>query len=153
MSVLIHKQECLSIMIYFKYHETFASWVSAHQKREMSLGAKINIIIIHANWMNEWGMLRARLHFLLADAKQKVRACTKFPHSLSPWTNFALHGQSVSQSVRERDTYKERERGRGGGEKERDRERWKQETERERYAEYGCFILIFNRNDRCLGTF
>jgi hypothetical protein len=46
---------------------------------------------------------------------------------------------------------RERERGRerkteGGRESKRERER-------ERDVEYGCFIFIFKRNDRCLGTF
>ncbi len=36
--------------------------------------------------------------------------------------------------------------------RERERER-KRERERERDEEYGCFILIFKRNDGCLGTF
>jgi hypothetical protein len=37
-----------------------------------------------------------------------------------------------------------------GGENDEERER---ERERERDVEYGRFIFIFKRNDRCLGTF
>jgi hypothetical protein len=29
----------------------------------------------------------------------------------------------------------------------------KRVRKRERDVEYGCFVLIFNKNDRCLGTF
>ncbi len=39
----------------------------------------------------------------------------------------------------ERESEKEGERGR--------------ERKKERDVEYGCFILIFKRNDGCLGTF
>jgi hypothetical protein len=50
----------------------------------------------------------------------------------------------VRKSDKERDREREGERERGReGERERERER-----ERD-----GCFILIFKRNDGCLGTF
>ncbi len=84
-----------------------------------------------------------RPHFLLARAKQKVPVCSK--HS------------SFSQSEREKHRKRERE-----GERERERERKRQREgeregergrERKRYAEYGCIIFIFKRNDGCLGTF
>ncbi len=58
---------------------------------------------------------------MLADAKQKVWACYKFPHSVTPWTKIALPGQSV----RERERVSERERE-GEGEREgRERKREK----------------------------
>jgi len=38
-------------------------------------------------------------------------------------------------------------------EKEGEREGWEGEKERERSVEYGCFIFIFKRNDRCIGTY
>ncbi len=58
-----------------------------------------------------------------ARAKQKVRAFSK--HS------------SFSQS-----------------EKEREREREKEiKRQKEKDVEYCCFVFIFKRNDRCLGTF
>ncbi len=47
------------------------------------------------------------------------------------------------RSGRERERESERE---GGKERE-------SEKEGERDVEYGCFILIFNRNDGCLGNF
>jgi hypothetical protein len=36
--------------------------------------------------------------------------------------------------------------------RERERER-KRGREREGDVEYGCYLFIFKRNDRCLGTF
>ncbi len=71
-------------------------------------------------------MLRACPHFLL------TRAC----NSLS----LAQTGQ--------------REGGRGEREIKREGEREKEGgRERERDVEFGCFILIFKRNDGCRGTF
>jgi hypothetical protein len=57
-------------------------------------------------------MLRAHPHFLLTDAKQKVFACYKFPHSVSPWTNITLPGQSVRERDSERERVRERVRKR-----------------------------------------
>ncbi len=59
--------------------------------------------------------------------------CYKVPHSVSPWTNIALPGQSISlsvMSVRERE--RERERGR-----ERVRKR-----EREMYNMVALFLFL-----------
>jgi hypothetical protein len=45
----------------------------------------------------------------------------------------------VSKRERERVSKRERESEKDG--------------KRERGVEYGCFIFIFKRNDRCIGTF
>ncbi len=54
-----------------------------------------------------------------------------------------MEREKKRQGEKERETEKERER-------ERKREKVRK---RERDVEYGCFIFIFKRNYRCLGTF
>jgi hypothetical protein len=68
------------------------------------------------------------------NQSRKCGHALSVPHSIRQSTDIALPGQSVSQRERERE--RERERGRG-----------------EKGVEYGCFIFIFNRNDKSLGTF
>jgi hypothetical protein len=104
-----------------------------------------NIIITHANWLtdldwqNEWGMLRVHPHFLLTRAWYK-----EGERERERWRE---GGGKERKRESGRDMERERERKR-----ERERERGR-EGERERDVEYGCFILIFKRNDGCLGTF
>jgi hypothetical protein len=61
--------------------------------------------------------------------------------SPSDWSERERKRERESRRVREREKEGEREGGRERG------------RERERDVEYGCFIFIFKRNYRCLGTF
>jgi hypothetical protein len=54
-------------------------------------------IITHTDWLTEWGMLRAHLHFLIAHAKQKVQA-TRCGQSRK-----CRHALSVPHSVSQRE--------------------------------------------------
>jgi hypothetical protein len=72
--------------------------------------------------------------------KQEVNGTVILPPLVFPALDIVLPGQSV----REREMKRERERYKEGGERE---------IMRERDVEYGCFILIFSRNDGCLVTF
>jgi hypothetical protein len=61
------------------------------QPNDLVSNFRVIYIYTYADWLTEWGMLRARLHFLLCTRKQKVRMCSE--HS------------SFSQSVSMRDYY------------------------------------------------
>ncbi len=78
----------------------------------------INIIIRHADWLNEWGMLRAHPHFLLGCARLRVHATLShslsFSFSLSLSPSFSL-SPSLFLSLwlaRERERGRERKRKR-----------------------------------------
>ncbi len=97
----------------------------------------INVKITHADWQTEWGMLRARLHFMLF--------LSIFLH-LSLWLVNRVHHRQTHRSEREREggrereEERERERGRKRGrEKEKERER---EGERERERERIWLLLL-----------
>ncbi len=78
-----------------------------------------------------------------------MRACSK--HS-------SFYRAPRSERERERENERERKREKEGGrERVRKREREREgerggDRDREQDVEYGCFILIINRNDGCFGT-
>ncbi len=114
---------------------------------------RIYNIITHANWLTEWGMIRAFCTLCLC-LHAALPLPLSFSLSLSPrsdrstWGAYPLH----REGEREREGERGRERKRGrvrkrGREKKRGRERKrKKERERERVVEY-VFELYWI--DRC----
>ncbi len=95
---------------------------------------RINLIIMHADWLTDW-LNKERLEHVACACMQLSQPLS---HSLWPV-------RERERVERERQGERERERVRRGREREREREKecGEGERKRERDVEYGCFIFIF----------